>query len=800
MQALLAPSAPASASLTLDNLASHTQHQGLAPRRTVQIYLQGIAQVNGEYDLAPPRFDEFGPLEATSLHPHQLDSGERTRQRGTDDGEETALVLHDSLKEKDVKGLKGDWRTDDGPLKKKPSLVAAMRPRLSSNPNNSPPIASTSNLCLRQADPHASGSSSILIPRLPQRAGRKASSSVQEGENKENAAKRMKDRKGKGKAAELRDEIPVVAKKADKGKGKLRAEPEDDEEAEELEERLQARKERRRKKAFIRKDYTQTAAATGAAAAAKLKASKKRRHDDDDDLEAGSDMDDVAATKKGQKKDKRSAEHSSHRRLQNLQRPKGIGEARLTLKPPKELGIFNKGKASMRTKVGKQLPDLAFSEMNFLNSTRPAPPASCTSSSSDDLPPPPILAKQPKKPSPGGPKTYGTKSNSHRRRAAAELNLDSSSRSSMDGDAPILVPMPKPVVKKQSTSSKVHPAKKKPRLVFSHVEVPPPRVSSSVGSSGDAFRLPDSLDMITPSLRPNHFARRPITMDLVSQPSAHSAESLARRRTSRRAVEARAQDGMEVQQSYLVPSMSTRQPHAPFQNRVPPSEHESMQYFDAGLPDAAPPSLLAVAPPPPAPAFSTLRSYTAAEAPFESASVSMGTDSIGRLLQQYAPSEVASPFVEPAISQYVQPGPFGYTHLAQAVQNDGLLDQSEGTPAFDAPAFDEPAAEGQPSSEFRAHGGWAESPSSSEEGRHMQQSARFVNCGVDSDSTPSFLHPPSEHFVATATNQGGPSLPRGENIVEVDGWMGGMHGEGQVDNDEAAFRDAMRRQWPRTRC
>ncbi|GAA5964794.1 hypothetical protein JCM21900_004000 [Sporobolomyces salmonicolor] len=773
MQALLAPSAPASASLTLDNLASHTQRQGLAPRRTVQIYLQGIAQVNGEYDLAPPRFDEFGPLEATSLHPHQLDSGGRTRQGGTDDGEETALVLHDSLKEKDVKGLKGNWRTDDAPLKKKPSLVAAMRPRLSSNPTNSPPIASTSNLCLRQADPHASGSSSILVPRLPQRACRKASSSVQEGDNKENAAKRMKDRKGKGKAAELRDEIPVVAKKADKGKGKLRAEPEDNEEAQELEERLQARKERRRKKAFIRKDYTQTAAATGAAAAAKLKASKKRRHDDDD-LEAGSDMDDVAATKKGQKKDKRSAERSSQRRLQYLRRPKGIGEARLTLKPPQELGIFNKGKASMRTKVGKQLPDLAFSEMNFLNSTRPAPPASCTSSSSDDLPPPPTLAKQPKKPSPGGHKTYGTKSNSHRRRAAAELNLDSSSRSSMDSDAPILVPMPKPVVKKQSTSSKVHPAKKKSRLVFSHVEVPPSRVSSSAGSSGRAFGLPDSLDMITPSLRPNHIAQWPITMDLGSQPSAHSAESLARRRTSRRAVEARA--------------------------HVPPSEHESMQYFDAGLPDAAPPSLLAVAPPPPAPAFSPLRSYTAAEAPFESASVSMGTDSIDRLLQQYAPSEVASPFVAPAISQYVQPGPFGYTHLAQAVQNDGLLDQSEGAPAFDAPAFDEPALEGQPSSEFRALGGWAESPSSSEEGRHMQQSARFVNCGVDSDSTPSFLHSPSEHFVATVSNQGGPSLPRGENIVEVDGWMGGMHGEGQVDNDEAAFRDAMRKQWPRTRC
>ncbi|GAA5865648.1 hypothetical protein JCM1840_003203 [Sporobolomyces johnsonii] len=783
MQALLAPAAPAPASLTLDNLASHTQRQSLAPRRTVQIYLQGIAQVKGEYDLAPPRFDEFGPLEATSLHPHQLDSERRKRKARADDGEETALVLHDSSKEEDEKGLKGDMRKDDAPHKKKPSLVAAMRPRLSSNQTNSPPLASTSKLFPRQADPHASGSSSILVPRMQQRASRKASSPVQEEEeNKENASKRTKDRKGKGKAVEPRGETPVVARKADKGKGKLRAEPEDAGEAQELEERLQARKERRRNKAFIRKDHTQSAAATGAAAAAKLKASKKRQHDDDD-LETGSGVDDVAATKKGKKKDKRSAEQSSHRRLQDLQRPKGIGEARLTLKPPKELGIFNKGKASVRTKVGKQLPDLAFSEMNFLNSTRLAPPASSSSSSSDDQQPPPALAKQPAKPSTGGHKTYGTKSKSHRRPAAAELNLDSSSRSSMDSDAPILRPPPNPGVKKLATSLEAGPAKKQSRLVFSHVEVPPSRMSSSTGSSRRAFRLPDNLDMDVPLLRRlNRSAQRP--MDLGSQSSAHSAESLARRRTSRRAVAAEAQDGMEVQRSYLVPSTSTRRLQASFQDHVLAPEHEGMQYFDAGLPDAAT-----------APTFSPLRSYAATEALIKSASGSMDTDSIDRLLQQYAPSEVASSFVGPATNRYVQPGPFGYTHLAQVVQKDGLLDQSEG-----APAFDEPATKGQPSSEFQALGGWAAVAPSPGDGRHLQQSARFVDGGVDSDSTPSFLHPPNEHFVAMASEQGRQSLLKGEGIVEGDGWVGDLHGKGQVDDDEAAFRDAMRRQWPRTKC
>ncbi|GAA5909191.1 hypothetical protein JCM5296_000814 [Sporobolomyces johnsonii] len=794
MQALLAPAAPAPASLTLDNLASHTQRQSLAPRRTVQIYLQGIAQVKGEYDLAPPRFDEFGPLEATALHPHQLDSERRKRKARADDGDETALVLHDSTKEEDEKGFKDDMRKDDAPHKKKPSLVAAMRPRLSSNQTNSPPLASTSKLCLRQADPHASGSSSILVPRMQQRASRKASSPVQEEEeNKENASKRTKHRKGKGKAIEPREETPVVARKADKGKGKLRAEPQDAEEAQELEERLQARKERRRNKAFIRKNHTQSAAATGAAAAAKLKASKKRRHDDDD-LETGSDMDDVAATKKGKKKEKRSAEQSSHRRLQDLQRPKGIGEARLTLKPPKELGIFNKGKASVRTKVGKQLPDLAFSEMNFLNSTRLAPPAPSSSSSSDDLQPPPALAKQPTKPSTGGHKTYGTKSKSHRRPAAAELNLDSSSRSSMDSDAPILRPPPKPVVKKLATSLEARPAKKQSRLVFSHVEVPPSRMSSSAGSSRRAFRLPDSLDMDVPSLRRlNRSVQRP--MDLGSQSSAHSAESLARRRTSRRAVAAEAQDGLEVQRSYLVPSTSTRRLHASFQDHVLAPEHEGMQYFDAGLPDAAPPSLPAVSPPPAAPTFSPLRSSAATEAPFKSASGSMDTDSIDRLLQQYAPSEVAPSFVGPATSRYVQPGPFGYTRLAPAVQKDSLLDQSEG-----APAFDEPAGEGRSSSEFQALGGWADLAPSPGDGRHLQQSARFVDGGVDSDSTPSFLHPPNEHFVATASEQGGQSFPRDGGIVEGDGWAGDMHGEGPVGDDEAAFRDAMRKQWPRTKC
>jgi hypothetical protein len=129
---------------------------------------------------------------------------------------------------------------------------------------------------------------------------------------------------------------------------------------------LRARRERRANKAFIRKDRTQSSAAVGAAAAAKVKKASKKRCGESDENESPS-------PEKVKKKKRTSAEKGSRAKVQDLRRPSAIGAQRLTvrsllyisrtsltflsvqLKPPKQLGgIFNKGKASTRIKVGKQ--------------------------------------------------------------------------------------------------------------------------------------------------------------------------------------------------------------------------------------------------------------------------------------------------------------------------------------------------------------------------------------------------------------------------------------------------------------
>ncbi|KAJ7507725.1 hypothetical protein B0H11DRAFT_1968345, partial [Mycena galericulata] len=63
-----------------------------------------------------------------------------------------------------------------------------------------------------------------------------------------------------------------------------------------------------------------------------------------------------------------------------------VGKNRLTLKPPSNVGVFKKGKASLNTKTKPKPTVKPFSELGFLNNTKkiPEPVASDTSSSSDN--------------------------------------------------------------------------------------------------------------------------------------------------------------------------------------------------------------------------------------------------------------------------------------------------------------------------------------------------------------------------------------------------------------------------------
>jgi hypothetical protein len=171
------------------------------------------------------------------------------------------------------------------------------------------------------------------------------------------------------------------------------------------------------------------------------------------------------------------------------------------------------------------VPDLAFSELNFLNAPRPSPPSPASSSSlDDDLPPPTDLLKSKL------PRTYGSKSKT--RRSSSKhfpVNEDEESEEA----APAREDPPPPSKKKEKIATVVPPPKKRQRLVFSGVEIPVRRSSSS-----SSLTRPRSL-LVPPLRSPS----KPVSKSLraveqvsasasasTTNDSALSAASLARRR------------------------------------------------------------------------------------------------------------------------------------------------------------------------------------------------------------------------------------------------------------------------------
>ena len=347
MQPIASTSAPTPPRLTEPNLHNHTRIEGIAPRRTVQIYLQSIKQADGYFELPPPPLDESRSPPARlvdrplNLYPHPNEpESKRRRLEDEDEGtRDTALVMHHSAVRKKEKDENiGIRKPESAPLKKKPSLVSAMRARLTSLPNKS------SSPLRKDGKEKEKGKGSERKRDVGTTSGFDELLDFEEGE-KENHKKRDagNKRKVKDKAVEKSKE------KSEKGKGKLRTEPENEKEADELEDResplsplsmstailmiptgLEARKERRRNKAFIRKDRSQSAAATGAAAASKLSITgkKKRERGEEESESEASEGRDRRGKKKGRRK---TAEQDGREQIQDLSRPAGVGKGRLTV-------------------------------------------------------------------------------------------------------------------------------------------------------------------------------------------------------------------------------------------------------------------------------------------------------------------------------------------------------------------------------------------------------------------------------------------------------------------------------------
>ncbi|GAA5925759.1 uncharacterized protein JCM15063_005109 [Sporobolomyces koalae] len=497
---------PPESALTEAHLRAFTLKNGVGTRPTVAIYLNSIRNAQGYFEIprdriqgstSPCRHNEHHVVDAqakTMNEPptkrRRLDIIDRAKV------EDTALVMHLAAPKNENQQTKGSV-----PLKKKPSLVSAMRPRFVPTTNtSSSPVAKSG-----------------VKAEKPRKYLSHGSTSDAEKENQDKSRVRRNSQSQRKSGHNAKEEKKELVHKSDKSKGKLRMEPETEKEAAELEERLEARKQRRRNKAFSRKDRSQPAAATGAAAALRVK--KPKKHD-------GSDREESAAegreADKKRKKGRRSAEQSGRDIVQGLHRPGGVGLGRLTLRSSTQLGIFNKGKASVRARVGRAVPDLAFSEMRFLNSTRSPEPehADLTASVSEAEDGHHSTSRRRRV---SAPKTYGTKPKTDLRAVSSEAGGASTTQSS------------ECIMEKDKTTERSS-AVRRVRHRFSHVEIPPmtsrltPLPESVPPSPSNAIISTSQPGVPVTSRSAIEFA----TADAEESPlSAHSAQSLALRRQSR---------------------------------------------------------------------------------------------------------------------------------------------------------------------------------------------------------------------------------------------------------------------------
>ncbi|KAK4702898.1 hypothetical protein P7C70_g3321, partial [Phenoliferia sp. Uapishka_3] len=474
---------------------------------------------------------------------------------------DTALILHqddepegsNSWKPKGDDFGAGERKRDRDaeaePPRKRASVVAAMRGR-----NSSQPIGSEVPTRGVPGNVRSSGkgqkervedrtllrpSSPILVARAEAREAKEAQEARVEMSEKKKGKQREEDllsEKQEPNAKRKTKTSGAVPAKTTTHRDSRRMEGtfESDEDEEHVA-RLEARRQRRLAKALIVKDRTQSATTTGQAAASKLKSAsksrakeekKKKKRDEDGSEDVESSVDSRSA---GRKKRKVSTAETN-KLLQNTQKAPNVSGSRLTIRPAIKLGFFHKGAASARTKtkIGTKLPDLAFSELSFLNAPRRKPPSSDDSSSSpssSSSDPESLAPKKQRKPTRKGDAlqtviTYGKRK---RRSKHASKYFEEEEPKAAQPRAPSpRKSKRKAALETSEASSPPRPRKpdKEKGRSKPHKKPPSPKASR--------FVIPPS-----PPPRPSeHSSQQPAPSVAHERSSQHSAHSLAQRRIS----------------------------------------------------------------------------------------------------------------------------------------------------------------------------------------------------------------------------------------------------------------------------
>ncbi|KAK4054552.1 hypothetical protein OIV83_001046 [Microbotryomycetes sp. JL201] len=401
--------------LTQAALEAHTVRHPPSSRSNVETFLRQSLPFVGQFDSVG--VTPLSPTKAVAPHVSTARKRDCPETRERINNENCALVLHSDLADHEASKRKSRKLDHSDPTSKKQSLVKAMKPRASvQHVSSSRPKSKTRdssrevkvNKTELRREPRASASSALALNNVfadepsPRQQGEGDGSSAHGRTRMSRRAHQLKEaadsadgpREAQSKHKSEHESPGGQQKDARCESSEL---DQEDSDGPEDYQRRAARRERRRAKALIVKDKTLSAAETGRLAARKLSKRRSTIAEDDDASNNGDE-------RKNTKRKRPRATTKAVWQLQEQQRPKGIQQGRLTLKPTVKLGVFSKGVAGARTRASaSQDKTLAFSEIEFLDRAQNAMHSDSSGSREDSATPPKVESAK-------NQMTYGSRS------------------------------------------------------------------------------------------------------------------------------------------------------------------------------------------------------------------------------------------------------------------------------------------------------------------------------------------------------------------------------------------------------
>ncbi|KAK4056643.1 hypothetical protein OIO90_002195 [Microbotryomycetes sp. JL221] len=375
--------------LTSSALLVHTRQHPPSSNKTIKDYLSRSLPFQGQFEqdvgltplsptkaITPPLFAHYLNSKDTKRHTKQ--------QHDNFDDENQALVLLSDI-ELDQQGkpilskfnerhkrTKSNDNNNNNNKTMRTSLVKAMKPRISATlkqQQSSDSIVPSNQKQVTSPAPTPVASTSKFDPTTITVTDSALPKRNQQSQRSSRVVDEHQDfEKGKGKST---SSLQGQQTRANEARRQQITDVEEEEEQREFEALLEARKQRRRRKALIVKDKTITPTETGRRAAQRIKRRRattvvntgREKDNVDENVADGSD------TGKRTKRKRSKASERSLWELQEQQRPKTVQPGRLTLKPQVQLGMFNKGVASARTSTRtlRGTTNVAFMEDEFIN-------------------------------------------------------------------------------------------------------------------------------------------------------------------------------------------------------------------------------------------------------------------------------------------------------------------------------------------------------------------------------------------------------------------------------------------------